>query len=250
MVDFHSHILPGVDDGSKDVNESIEMLKKSSEMGITTIIATSHCLPSDDDAVADFLRVRDEAYSALMAEICSKKYKLPHIIKGAEVHLTEGISKIANLKDLCIEDTDYILLELPYQKWNDTIFEEIYHLIRRGFRPILAHLDRYMRFEKQFSELLSLNVLCQINASAFLGRRSRRRLLPLFRNDSVHVIGSDMHNLTTRPQNLLEAYNIIESKFGWEYVDFLKNNCERIIKNQETLPTRLPKPGFIKRMFI
>ncbi len=250
MIDFHSHILPGVDDGSRDVNESIEMLKKSSEMGITAVVATSHCFPVDDGAVADFLRVRNDAFSELQAEICSKKHTLPHIIKGAEVHITDGISKIQNLGDLCIEDTEYILLELPYQKWSDGVFEEIYHITRRGFKPILAHLDRYMRFEKQFPELLSLNVLCQINANAFLDRQSRRKLLPLFRNDSVHVVGSDMHNLTSRPQNLSEAYNMIENKFGWEYVDFLKHNCERIIKNQDALPTRLPKPGFIKRMFI
>jgi len=78
----------------------------------------------------------------------------------------------------------------------------------------------------------------------------RKKVLKLFENDGAHVIGSDMHNTSTRPPNLAEAYDFIEKKFGWEYVDFLQNNSTRIVTNDVTLPTRLPKINILKKIFI
>lgn len=248
MIDFHSHILPGLDDGAHDIETSLEMLRRSMASGIDTVIATSHCYPVDIEAATDFPVKRDAAFNALSSAIYSLDESLPNIIRGAEVHLSKGVSRLPNLDKLCIEDTNYILLELPYEKWTDEIYEEIYHIIRQGFRPILAHLDRYISQEKEFPELLSLNVLCQINASSFFDKTLRKKILHLFLNDAVHVVGSDMHNLTNRPPNLAEAYDLIEKKFGWQYVDFLKQNSIRITQNKEALPTRLPKLNFIKKM--
>ncbi|MBO5059619.1 MAG: hypothetical protein J6C82_01725 [Clostridia bacterium] len=250
MIDFHSHILPELDDGANNVQTSLEMLRISKASGVNTVIATSHCYPTDQAAVLKFIEDRRYAYNLLQAEGCSQQDSLPHIIKASEVHLCHGVSKLKNLDELCIEDTEYILIEMPYDKWQDENFEEIYQLTRLGLKPILAHLDRYMSQEKLFSELLSLNVLCQINASAFLDHSMRKKLLRLFMKDAVHVIGSDMHNLTFRPPNLAPAYEIIDRKFGWEYVDFLQHNSERILKNKDVLPTRLPKLGFVKKIML
>ena len=96
----------------------------------------------------------------------------------------------------------------------------------------------------------SINALFQINASAFIEKSTRRKILDFFANDAAHVIGSDMHNLTTRAPNLAEAYAVIEKKFGWEYVDFLQQNSTRIVVNKKTLPTGLPKLNIIKKLFI
>lgn len=250
MIDFHSHILPGIDDGAQEVETSVEMLRVSALSGVNTVIATSHCYPVNGEAVAEFPEKRDRAYNLLQSRLRSEKGIFPHIIRGAEVHIYSGLSKMKGLDALCIENTEYILLEMPYEKWKDDVFEEIYQITRLGFKPILAHLDRFMSQEALFPDLLSLNVLCQINASAFFGSAMRKKLLTLFSGDGVHVIGSDMHNLTSRPPNLAEAYEIIEKKFGWEYVDYLKHNSERIIRNKEAIPTRLPKLSLIKKMML
>lgn len=250
MIDFHSHILPGVDDGATDLATSLEMLRISAASGVDTIVATSHYYPSYDHSVEDFLKKRDDAFHILKTEMKMQKEPLPSIIMGAEVHISKGIARLESLNRLCIEDTNYILLEMPYEKWTDEIFEEIYQITLNGLRPILAHIDRYISQEKKFEELFSLNVLFQMNASAFLDKSLRKKAISLFANDALHVIGSDMHNLTTRPPNLAQAYNIIQEKFGWEYVDYLKHNSERITKNKEALPTRLPKLGFMKKLKI
>lgn len=248
MIDFHSHILPGIDDGAYDTDTSIEMLRISALSGVTSVVATSHCYFSESNSIENFIQSRDAAYHTLQSAINKQNEDLPNIIRGAEVHISKNMSKFADLDLLCIEDTNYILLEMPYEKWKDEIFEEIYQITRKGFRPIIAHIDRYISQEKLFDDLFSLNILFQMNASAFSDKKLRKKALNLFRNDALHVIGSDMHNLTTRPPNLAEAYDIIDKKFGWEYVDFLKHNSERITKNKEALPTRLPKLGFIKKI--
>ncbi len=250
MIDFHSHILPGVDDGAESIETSLEMLRKSADAGVNTVIATSHCYPLDEETIELFLKKRDAAFNLLQSAIKTQKEPLPKVIKGAEVHISKGMSSLKNLDALCIENTNYILLEMPYEKWTDEIFEEIYQITLKKLKPILAHIDRYISQEKQFGELFSLNVLFQMNASAFSDKASRKKAINLFSNDALHVIGSDMHNLTTRPPNLAQAYNIIAEKFGWEYEDYLKHNSERIIKNKDALPTRLPKLGFMKKLKI
>ena len=250
MIDFHSHILPAIDDGASDMETSISMLAKSRDDGVKTIVSTSHCFPAEENSVADFLKNQKIAYDNLCIKEDKKLKDFPQIILGCELHMVDGVSKLPDLEKLCVKDTNYILLEMPYSSWTDNAYEEVYQIIRRGLRPIIAHLDRYVGQESKFHELLALNVLFQINTSAFIEGNNGKRLLTWFRNDSIHVIGSDMHNLSTRPPNLKEAYDIIHNKYGWEYVDFLMHNSDRILRNKTALPTRLPRPNIIKRMFL
>lgn len=250
MIDFHSHILPGIDDGAKNSRMSLEMLSASLDAGVSTIIATPHCYISADTGIQDFLKDRESSYKRLNAAAAEYGEELPEIILGSEVRIYPDMCRNPELDKLCIANTNYILLEMPYEPWKDWMYEEVYEVSRMGLRPILAHLDRYVSLENDFSNLYSIDALFQINASAFINKNQRRQVLEFFANDAAHVIGSDMHNMTTRPPNLAEAYDIIEKKFGWEYVDYLKHNSHRIIQNDATLPTLLPRLGFFKKLFI
>lgn len=250
MIDFHSHILPGIDDGAENSKMSIEMITKSVDSGVTTIVATPHCYLQSEESIQHFLSHREASYRRLLSVMREQKIKAPKIVLGSEVHLAPGMSKLCDLEKLCLSGTNYILIEMPYEPWADWMFEEVYEVTLQGFRPIMAHLDRFLSQEKYFPNLYSIDVLFQINAGAFLERKTRRKVLEFFQNDSAHVIGSDMHNLTTRPPNLAEAYEIINKKFGWEYVDYLKNNSDRIVSNNITLPTGLPRLGFKKKLFL
>lgn len=250
MIDFHSHLLPGIDDGAKNSEMSIEMLTLAYNSGVTTVVATPHCYIHDENSISHFLSRREASYNRLMQVISEQEKPMPDIILGAEVSVVRGLSKLHDLSKLCLTDTNYILLEMPYSRWEDWMFEEVYRITLLGLRPIMAHLDRFLDYEKYFPNLYSMNILFQINANAFIDRKIRRKMLTLIRNDAAHVVGSDMHNTTTRPPNLEEAYGIIEKKFGWEYVDFLKNNSDRIVLNKTALPTVLPKISFIKKLFM
>ena len=249
MIDFHSHILPAADDGAKDTITALDMLAKSYADGVKTVVSTSHCyIENGSDSIDNFLSKRERTYRKLMKAINAEKREFPNIVLASEVHIGIGMSKCKNLSRLRIQDTDYILLEMPYDTWNDAVYEEIYHVICQGFKPIIAHLDRYP--DKQFKDLLSLDVLCQINASAFLDKQSRKMVLNLLKSDAAHVIGSDMHNMTTRRPNLADAYAAINEKFGRAYSAFFQSNAECILRNGIPNAPNLPKLGIIKKILL
>lgn len=251
MIDFHSHILPKIDDGAKDIDTALKMLKLTKNSGIDTIVSTSHCYPYNGNSdILSFLEKRTTSFNALQEYILKEKSDFPEILLGCEVHLTDNLSKCLDLSKLTIADTDYILLEMPSSEWNDCDFEEIYKITRLGLKPVIAHLDRYLNWEKKFPDLLSLNVLFQINAEAFISFRTRKKMLRLFMKDAIHIIGSDMHNLTTRPQNLASAYKIINKKFGVQYSEFLNKSCKAILNNKPVSVPHFEKMPLIKRILI
>lgn len=246
MIDFHSHILPGMDDGAADADISLEMLRRSKDSGVELVVSTSHFYLSDND-VDEFLQRRRFACDALKTAMQSDGGSFPDIIFGAEVAYARHIANVKDIKKLCIEGTDYMLLELPYDDWDSNLFEDIYSLTLLGIRPILAHLDRFMYQEQHFDDLLSLNVLCQINADSLMTSKGRKNILKLFKLDAAHILGSDMHNITSRAPNLAEGYAMLTKKFGSEYSDYLKSNSVRILDNKTPPPpTMLPRLGFIK----
>ena len=140
IIDFHSHFLPCIDDGSKSTEMSLEMLKKMKGQNVDTVVATPHFY-ADENRIDDFLSNRENAYNSIKNEINNIGI---NVKLGAEVTYFEGISKADEIKKLTIEDTSILLLELPFDKWNNSIIEEVDYLInKRKFTVLLAHLDRY-----------------------------------------------------------------------------------------------------------
>jgi len=250
MIDFHSHILPGIDDGAQDVETSIKMLSVAGESGVKTILATSHCHPMNQERIDIFLEKRSDAFNVLSGAIKKQKAKLPTIIPAAEVHIYDGLHELSGIEKLCISGTNYILLEMPYGQWKDYAFEEIYQLTRLGFRPIMAHLDRFLDRKKSFSEIFSLNPLIQINSSAFIESATRKKMLQLFESGHIQVLGSDTHNLSTRSPDVAKAYSIIEKKLGKEYVDYINESGNAILKNDDVASSNFSKTGILKKIFI
>lgn len=187
-VDFHSHILPGADHGSEGIEMSLSQIKFARRAGVDTIVATPHFYP-DQETVSEFLSRREAAYR----ELVSNDLGGIRIVKAAEVQLASGIETLPELSELCIEGTDYILLEFPMEPFQDWQFHAVKEIARqRRLRPIIAHIDRYSR--KSREKLLKLNVDIQINSSAFLHERKKRvQYLDLIAEDSVHILGSDTH---------------------------------------------------------
>ena len=216
MIDWHSHILPGIDDGSRDVNESISMLAAFESQGVDMVIATPHFY-ANDESVRSFLNRRQQSYELL----CSQRGEgRIHILSGAEVKYYSGISRMDGLEKLTIENTNLLLLEMPISKWTNLVRQELQDLINtRGLRIILAHIERYLEWQdvEVFQQLCESGARMQVNAS-FLDRlTSRKKATKLLNAGVIHFIGSDCHNMTTRPPKINSAYELIRKKFGEDY---------------------------------
>ena len=213
MIDWHSHILPGMDDGSKDVAESLAMLEQLATQGIKTVIATPHFYANDETA-SDFVLRRQKAYEKLKVELPENA---PEILLGAEIRYYRGISRMENLQKLQIQDSRLLLLEMPLSEWTESMIKDLIELSGNGgIQLILAHVERYMGLQKRetWERLYENGVLMQVNASFFTGRMSRRKAINLLQEDLIHLVGSDCHNMTTRPPQLGKAFEVIRKKLG------------------------------------
>lgn len=234
ITDFHSHILPGMDDGAKDVQESVKMLERLLEQGVDKVLATSHYYEYRED-VPSFLERRESALFKLESYIKEHDIYLPEFIPASEVRLWHGMSRDENLGKLAIGESKYILLEMPYDQWTDWMFAEVYSVASRGFIPIMAHLERYVDLipEKVIIEkLLSLGVYVQCNAESFESRKARRFMKKLLKYKRLTVLGTDCHNLDDRPPEIEKALNYISSKFGDETLERIMANANIIISSK------------------
>ena len=235
QIDFHTHILPGIDDGSKSASMSVEMLKMLKLQGVDTVIATPHFYPSLTDPEA-FLSKRGLALDALTDAARKQECELPKLCVGAEVAYFDGMSSSKSVSKLCIEGTSLMLLEMPFGAWGKSELRELSGLIEgMGITPIIAHVERYIKYQKKevLSEIVSMGAILQCNAEAFLRLKTRRAALKLLRDGCV--IGSDCHDLDSRSPNIEGATALIERKLGRESLVELSARGTELISGAKTL---------------
>lgn len=204
MIDFHSHILPEMDDGSSSVEESIAMLQTMAEQGITHVVATPHFYAAYDQPER-FLARRDRAEARLRAEM-EKHSGLPALFVGAEVYYFRGMCDSEFLKLLTIKDSSCIMIEMPESVWQPNMLRELSEIYQRHrLVPVIAHIDRYISpfHNRNLPEKLKeLPVVVQANASFFLKRGGLKYAMSLLRKGYIQLLGSDCHNMTSRTPNL------------------------------------------------
>lgn len=217
MIDWHTHLLHNIDDGSKDLKESLYILKSLSEQNVKIAIATPHFF-ANYETVEDFLLRRNKAYTELKKNIFEGA---PEIRLGAEVRYYSGISKMKDLDKLCIEGTNLLLLEMPFSKWTEYVVKELIELSASGnIRLVLAHIERYLKFQEKstWQRLYESGILMQFNASFFNNLLTRRKALNFLKNNKVHFIGSDCHNMDSRPPKISKTFELIEKKLGNKFI--------------------------------
>ena len=216
IIDFHSHVLPGIDDGSHSLEESIAMLRMEAEQGVSHVIATPHFYPRHDTP-EDFLRKRREAEDLLREEM-EKHSNLPTLSIGAEVYYFPGISNSETMTELTIDHKKCILIEMPTPPWTDAMYRELEGLYtKQGLIPIVAHVDRYIGRFRTFGipqRLAELPVLVQANAEFFLQKSTSAMAFRMLKRNGIHLLGSDCHNLDSRKPNLRAALELIERRMG------------------------------------
>ena len=212
MVDFHSHFLPGIDDGASDVDMSLSMLRESYRQGIRLMCATPHFYADEDDP-QQFLERRQDAYYRL-CEAMGEDEGFPRILLGAEILYFPGISVSEEIRALALQSSPFLLVEPPLMPWSDAMLDEIeqcghtLHCI-----PVIAHIDRYIRILHDptlFERVEDRRMLIQVNASFFLHRQSRDFALDCLDRKRFHFVGSDCHDMDGRAPNLGDAASVIE----------------------------------------
>lgn len=218
IIDFHSHILPGVDDGSSSVDESIAMLRMEEQQGIGEIIATPHFYPQYTSP-EQFLQRRNEAMELLRKQM--PHGACPKIRLGAEVYYYHQMSHSEVLQQLAIEGTNAILIEMPMGQWTDRMYRELTGIYDNlGLTPIIAHVDRYLGRFRDYGipqRLAEVPVLVQANADFFL--RHTSKAMRMLSSHQIHLLGSDCHNLTDRKPNLGQAIAMIRKKGGSDLME-------------------------------
>lgn len=236
MIDFHSHILPGIDDGSKSVAMSVEMLKKSYDCGIDTMVATPHFYIRHNN-VENFLAKRQQSAESLMDALKSRQLvmgsNVPKIVYGAEVYYFGSIGNFDNLKELTIGGTNYMLLEMPFVRWNSKVLSDVEKIIdNQGITPIIAHMERYIDANKgttYINDLLSLDVIVQMNGEFFNSFFTRKKAVELLKSGVVRLLGSDCHNMDKRQPNLDKTFGIIRKKCGQNILDEMDSLGRKIL---------------------
>lgn len=218
MIDFHSHILPAIDDGSQSLEQTEKMLQSAWSQGVRHQVATPHFY-ADKMIPEEFLEKRKRGYEQAL----SLEGELPQIHLGAEVAYFPGMSRSDAVQQLQIGQTGLLLVEMPFTTWTDRMVEDVCMLTdRQGLTPVLAHVERYRqrdRFPRYLDMLLASDALFQYNASAFLERATRGWAMRQLKKGCVHFLGSDCHNLTGRAPNLGDAAQQIQKKAGIELLD-------------------------------
>jgi len=209
MIDFHSHILPGIDDGSRNVKMSLGMIEELSRQGVDTICATSHFYVTQRTP-EHFLERRQEAYELLEPVLPDNA---PRILLGAEVLYFPGISRMEALPSLCLEGTDVLLLEMPFSTWQEYWIREVCDLATSG----------------AFTILMESNADYFLQPDSIFRFRNGTKALKLLKEHRIHLLGTDTHNLTSRPPHMAEAREKILEELGQHTLDRIDRLGEELL---------------------
>ncbi len=235
-TDFHSHILPGMDDGAQNTHMSVEMLKKLYDDGVETVVLTPHFYRKDEN-ISCFLERRAASYEKLCDAVEGME-NCPRLLLGAEVYFYPSLSSDPDFGKLSVEGTDYVLLELPFEHFYHNFFSGYSKFINNcSQKLILAHIERYTAFGntgEEFEQLLNFGkAVCQLNcrSAAEMGLFGKRKTAKLIKDGFISVLGTDAHNMDNRPPLFGKAENKIISKFGQEEFSRICRNSAAILDN-------------------
>ena len=232
MIDYHCHILPKMDDGPDELSESLAMLRQSYQQGVESMVSTCHFY-ADEDYPAQFVERRNTAFLRLREAMLRDTEAYPLIVLGAEVLYFPGISQAQDIEKLTIGSGRTILVEPPMAPWSDAMLDEIVELGENlHCRPVIAHVDRYMRMLKDkhlLNRVLERNLLVQVNASWFLDPGTVKSAVRSLKQGKIHLIGSDCHNLLSRSPNLGQARQQAEAYGAAAEFEELRRNAVRLL---------------------
>ena len=237
MIDFHTHILPNIDDGAENVEIATRLLQAEVEHGVSEIVFTPHYYGKT--TVGQFLSLRVEALESIRGSI-------PNTVRfrsGAEVLMT-GVNDPTDeaLCALAVEGTKCVLMEFPFDtKWSERLFERVSDFIAdTGYTPVIAHVERYaeaLRNPSVVTFLARMGCYIQLNTRAFLDKESRRFAFALLKHGLVHCLGTDTHDENLRaPDYAAVKYAVEKAGYGSEWNE-IQWSMGKILAGETVLKT-------------
>ncbi len=231
-IDLHSHMLPKMDDGSASTEESLAMIEASLAQGVYCIALTPHFY-ADRDLPENFLKRRRASLEQLRAQL---RGIYPILLPGAEVHYFRDMAKVDALLDFRIHKTRLLLVEMPFCKWTPVMLDDVMTLnARPEIQVVLAHIERYLQDQPKgtLEELVLNGFMIQTNATYFLDFFQRRKALRYLQEGLIHFIGSDSHNMRSRPPRIGDAYQVICDSLGVQEAERQAKRQLRLLLSEE-----------------
>ena len=237
MIDIHTHVMPGVDDGAKNMRMALEMIAKSYDEGVDTVIATPHCMPGVYNNIFNESLARK--WNILYATV--KEAGIPvHLRKGMEVLISERSMKLIREKKVwTLNNSDYLLVEFAFDEDPVWCTEKLKEVAEEGYIPIIAHPERY-DFVQRHRDIV-YDWYCegygiQVNKESLLGqfgRREKQTADSLLRHNIVTCVASDAHRVDRRTPGMKDVFEYLNDTYGGEYTHMLtKANPARIVNGK------------------
>lgn len=235
-TDIHCHIIPGVDDGAKDINMSMRMIKMAYDSGFRMMIATPHY------EIGQYENNQEKIIKNLniLREHIDKKYPDFKIYIGNEIFYSYGVVDLLNEEKIfTMAGSKYVLVEFSPNDGYKHIRSAVYELVNNGYIPIIAHCERYEHIMKDLDrvgELVDAGAYIQINSRSVAGEYGislRRKLVKLIKDNLVHFIATDTHSDGKRNPKLEECLKYLRKKTDEKTIEkLLKINPEKVISNE------------------
>ena len=255
MIDLHNHILPEMDDGSRNVEETIEMGKIAENEGISKIIITTH--HRKPEYIIDKKDILEKI--EFTNELFKKENINIEIFPGMEVFIDRDIPvKLKNNELLSLNNSSYLLIEFPMREKIDYIDDVLHEVKIQGYKPIIAHPERYLEVIKNpnyVNKLIEEGCYIQINASSltgYFGKESQETAEILIKHNMVHLISTDAHKSKSRAPHILEAMESMKQLTSQIHVKEIINNASKVFKDQKIIVKKpleyQPKQTFSKKI--
>lgn len=247
MIDIHNHMLPAVDDGAKNDDVALSMLKEAVNQGIEHLVLTPHLYEADIIKGTGEWKDRIEKGKQTILALATEN-KLPvEITVAAEVRYQDMLPIILDELDVLIGGK-YLLLEFAFHSVPNNLERIIYDITRKGVIPIIAHPERikpWQRDPQRLEELINMGCPTQLDIGSFLGTlgpNTEKLANILFDRDAVHLVGSDSHNMESRALYAKPGYDWLSDRYGNEYAELLlRVNPGKILRGEpvEVYPVHL-----------
>ena len=243
MIDFHTHILPNIDDGSRSIDETFNLIKEAKNVGFEGIISTSHYMENYYETDKP---EREVWINAIYENLQAKNIDI-RLYLGNEIYISENLIELLEKgKASTINDTSYVLFEMPLNEEPMNLYDIVYQMIQYKLVPILAHPERYSYIQKEpdlVYDLVQKGVLMQANYGSIIGQYGEKAqfiVKKLLENNLIHFLGSDVHRQNTIYPKIPECLSEINSIIGEEKLQELTTENPKLALGNKRIDIRDP----------
>ena len=244
MIDFHTHILPNIDDGSKNIEETFSLIKEAEKAGFNKIISTSHYL----EGFYESNHMDRKAWIDVLNSKIKEQNINVELFLGSEIYISDNIIRlIEEERASSINKTRYLLFEMPLNARPLNLYDIVFEMIRHKYIPILAHPERYFFVQKDIEliyDLIQNGVLMQSNFGSFTGfygTEIQKTAKELLKRNMIHFLGSDVHRQNTLYREIPDALKMLKKYISQEKIEELTEKNASLVLENKTIDIYEPK---------